>query len=118
MLLDKKRAQQQPTREERQHILFQWFPDGGFRYPGYDGRFIGNNIHLKSDPKDKWVKKYIELRENKILIFKVYFFYYSFSIFFYLFYILERVSARETARRSYRLDGNALLSRRGMEKAV
>lgn len=70
--MDRKTAQHQPTREERQKILYQWFPDpGGFRYPGWDGRFISDTIHLKSDPKDKWIKKYIELRENKILIFKV-----------------------------------------------
>ena len=85
--MDRKRAQQQPTREERQKILFQWFPDAGFRYPGFDGRYIGDTVHLKSDPKDKWVKKYIELRENKILIFKVLFFFYlTFILIFYGWY--------------------------------
>ena len=65
--MDRHTAQNQPSREERQKILRQWFPEGGFRYPG----FIADSVQLKQDLKDKWTKKYIELRENKLFIFKV-----------------------------------------------
>ena len=72
ILLDRKFAQAVPSREERKQILTQWFPEpGGFRFPGFNGRYISDNVQLKMDPKDKWTKKYIELRDNSLCIFKV-----------------------------------------------
>lgn len=71
VILDRKFAIGQPSREERHSILQRWFPEsGGFRYPGFDGKFVRDTIFYKNDTKDKWTKKYIELRQSKLLIFK------------------------------------------------
>jgi len=73
VILERKQAQGQPSREERHKILQKWFPDrGGFNYPGFDGHsVVRDTIFYKNDTKDKWTKKYIELRGHKLLIFKV-----------------------------------------------
>ncbi|CBY37765.1 unnamed protein product [Oikopleura dioica] len=72
VILERKQAQGQPSREERHKILQKWFPDrGGFNYPGFDGHsVVRDTIFYKNDTKDKWTKKYIELRGHKLLIFK------------------------------------------------
>ena len=73
MILERKQAQGQPSREERHRILQKWFPDrGGFNYPGFDGlSVVRDTVFYKNDTKDKWTKKYIELRGHKLYIFKV-----------------------------------------------
>jgi len=72
VILERKQAQGQPSREERHRILQKWFPDrGGFNYPGFDGQsVVRDTVFYKNDTKDKWTKKYIELRGHKLYIFK------------------------------------------------
>ena len=71
--MDRQTAEKQTPREKRHQLLEQFFPpSGGFRYPGDPGGGppIAETVQLKEEKKDKWGKKYIELRQNKLLIFK------------------------------------------------
>lgn len=73
VLMDRVTAEKQTPREERHRYLEQWYPpNGGFRYPGDDmaGPRICETVYTKEDKKDKWSKKYIEIRKDKLLIFK------------------------------------------------
>jgi hypothetical protein len=73
VLMDRVTAEKQTPREERHRYLEQWYPpNGGFRYPGDEnaGPKIAETVYIKEEKKDKWTKKYIEIRKDKLLIFK------------------------------------------------
>ena len=74
--MDRVTAEKQTPREERHRYLEQWYPpNGGFRYPGDEnaGPKIAETVYIKEEKKDKWTKKYIEIRKDKLLIFKEHF---------------------------------------------
>jgi len=73
VLLDRETAEKQTPREERHRYLEQWFPpSGGFRFPGSRdaGPEIKELIYLKDDKKDKWNKKFIVIKQDKLCIYK------------------------------------------------
>lgn len=72
--MDRATAERQTSREERHRILEQWFPPNQEpRYPGEAnaGPRIAETVQIKDDKKNKWREKYIELRRDKLFIFKV-----------------------------------------------
>ena len=72
--MDRATAERPTSREERHRILEQWFPPNQEpRYPGDDGAGprIAETVQIKDEKKNKWREKYIELRKDKLFIFKV-----------------------------------------------
>ena len=72
--MDRATAERPTSREERHRILEQWFPPNQEpRYPGDEGSGprIAETVQIKDEKKNKWREKYIELRKDKLFIFKV-----------------------------------------------